>query len=130
MKEKRLLNYSSGDNTDFSINFIPKMNRQELLSGYRKVVRTIYSPEHYYRRIVTFLKTFLKTYTPMQQHRHRISPSDIKALFKSVWLMGVWSSGRRYYWKLLLRSLRHRRQFHLIMMFAINGFHFRKVFAV
>ena len=53
----------------------------------------------------------------------------MKALFKSLWLMGVWSSGRRYYWKLLLRSLRHPQQFYLIMMFAINGFHFRKVFA-
>ncbi len=122
--EKRLLQHSSGDNTDFSINFIPKMKWEELLDGYQKVVKTIYSPEHYYRRIVTFLKS----YVPVQQHKHKVTRSDMKALFKSIWLMGVWSSGRRYYWKLLLRSLRHRRQFHLIMMFAINGFHFRRVF--
>ncbi len=123
--EKRLLQYSSGDNTDFSINFIPKMKWEELIDGYQKVVKTIYSPEHYYRRIMTFLKS----YVPVQQHRHRVTRSDMKALFKSIWLMGVWGSGRRYYWKLLLRSLCHPQQFHLIMMFAINGFHFRKVFA-
>ncbi len=56
MNENRLSKESTGDNTDFSMNFIPKMGTEELLNGYRKVVNTIYSPKNYYNRILTFLK--------------------------------------------------------------------------
>ena len=61
--EKRLLQHSSGDNTDFSMNFVPKMKWEELIDGYQKVVKTIYSPKQYYQRIVTFLKS----YAPVQR---------------------------------------------------------------
>jgi len=43
-KEKRLLKGASGNNTDFSINFIPKMNYEVLIDGYRKILNTVYSP--------------------------------------------------------------------------------------
>ena len=55
-KEKRLLKESSGSNTDFSINFVPKMKYQDLINGYKGIIRTIYSPRHYYQRIINFLK--------------------------------------------------------------------------
>ena len=38
------------------------MNHETLISGYRKVVHTIYSPKYYYARV----KKFLKEYKPMQ----------------------------------------------------------------
>ena len=44
-KENRLLNDPSGDNTDFSLNFIPKMNVEALVDGYKKILNTIYSPK-------------------------------------------------------------------------------------
>ncbi|GAH17422.1 unnamed protein product, partial [marine sediment metagenome] len=56
VKEDRLLKDVSGDNTDLSINFIPKMNYEALISGYKRVLRTIYSPKHYYERIQTLLR--------------------------------------------------------------------------
>ena len=55
-KEDRLLKVPSGDNTDFSINFIPKMNVETLINGYKKILNTIYSPKYYYKRVITFLK--------------------------------------------------------------------------
>jgi radical SAM superfamily enzyme YgiQ (UPF0313 family) len=57
-KENRLLKDMSGDNTDFSINFIPKMNYETLFKGYKHVLDTIYSPRCYYERVITF---FLET---------------------------------------------------------------------
>ncbi|MFC1954158.1 B12-binding domain-containing radical SAM protein, partial [Chloroflexota bacterium] len=42
-KENRLLKGFSGDNTDSSINFIPKMNYETLINGYRNILDTIYS---------------------------------------------------------------------------------------
>ena len=52
--ENRLLNYdSTGDYMDFTLNFIPKMNRESLINGYRHILNTIYSPKNYYERIKT-----------------------------------------------------------------------------
>ena len=45
-KENRLLEGISGDNTDCSINFIPKMNYETLINGYQHILNTIYSPRH------------------------------------------------------------------------------------
>src|SRR4030067_1580883 len=57
-KENRLIKDMSGDNTDFSINFVPKMKYETLVTGYKNVLDTIYSPRHYYERVVTFLKEY------------------------------------------------------------------------
>ncbi len=62
-KENRLLKNSSGDNTDCSINFIPKMNYETLINGYKHILYTIYSPKQYYERV----KTFLKAYKPQKR---------------------------------------------------------------
>jgi radical SAM superfamily enzyme YgiQ (UPF0313 family) len=46
-KEGRLLKDTSGENTDGSINFTPKMGKENLFRGYNKIISTIYSPKHY-----------------------------------------------------------------------------------
>jgi radical SAM superfamily enzyme YgiQ (UPF0313 family) len=123
--QNRLLQYGSGDNTDFSMNFVPKMNLDELKEGYKKVVATIYSPEHFYERIATFFNS----YVPTREQNGRIHAGDIRSLLKSMWYIGVLSRGRRYYWKLIFKSLRNPQQLSLAVTFAVYGFHFRKVFA-
>jgi len=124
MKENRLVKNPTGDNTDFSINFIPKMSYQDLTDGYRKVVQTIYSQKYYYERI----RTFLKNYRPVQKTRIRIRYCDVKAFLKSIWLLGILNKGRIYYWKLIFWSLRRPQYFHMAVTLTIYGFHFRKVF--
>ncbi len=124
-RENRLTRAASGDNTDFSINFIPKMNYDALISGYRRVVQTIYSPKHYYARA----KKFLKNYRPVQAKAIRLRYSHLKALVKSVFRLGVIGRGRIYYWKLFFWSLfRRPRLFPLAITFSIYGHHFRKIF--
>src|SRR6185295_10108577 len=39
-KEGRLLAESSGNNTDCSLNFVPKMNPATVVEGYRSILRT------------------------------------------------------------------------------------------
>ncbi|MBI2830523.1 MAG: B12-binding domain-containing radical SAM protein, partial [Chloroflexi bacterium] len=51
---------TSGDNTDCSMNFIPRMDRTALISGYKEVLTTLYSPRQYYPRV----KMFLTQYKP------------------------------------------------------------------
>jgi radical SAM superfamily enzyme YgiQ (UPF0313 family) len=126
LKEGRLLSSFTGDNTDYSINFIPKMNTQELIDGYRKVVETIYSPKEYYTRVLKFLKT----YKPIQQRKARIRIRHLVALSKSVILLGVVGKERLYFWKLFFWSLFRRPVlFPMAITCAIYGFHFRRVFA-
>jgi radical SAM superfamily enzyme YgiQ (UPF0313 family) len=124
--EERLLADSTGDNTDLSMNFIPKMDHQELIDGYKNVVCTIYSQEIYYQRILTFLRN----YKPTKQKRFAVGLCDIKALIKAAWFLGIREEGKFYYWKLILWTLFKRPQLlQLAVTFAITGFHFRKIFA-
>ncbi|MFH1780868.1 MAG: DUF4070 domain-containing protein [Candidatus Nealsonbacteria bacterium] len=123
--EGRLPTVASGDNTDASINFIPKMNAEVLSEGYRKIIQTIYSPKNYYERIITFFEE----YRPTKQ-RSRASSNDIKALLKSIWHIGIlgrWNE-RWYYWKLVLVTCyKYRQFFSSAIVFSIYGFHFRKI---
>jgi len=125
LEEGRLLNRMSGDNTDFSINFLPKMNLQTLLDGYTNVLRAIYGPKEYYNRV----RRFLKEFKPSQPKRFQFRVGHLKALVKSSVLLGVIGKERVQYWKLFAWSLLTRpRLFPLAITLAIYGFHFRKVF--
>ncbi|NVM25558.1 MAG: DUF4070 domain-containing protein [Desulfobacterales bacterium] len=124
-KEGRLLKDISGDNTDFSINFIPKMDHEKLVTGYKRIISRIYSPEPYYKRVMTFLRN----YKPLGKTAFHFHFSYLGAFFKSVLFLGIVDKERLYYWKLFFWSLFRRPQlFHLAITFAIYGFHFRKIF--
>jgi radical SAM superfamily enzyme YgiQ (UPF0313 family) len=124
-KEERLLEAFSGDNTDFSMNFVPRMNAHALLEGYRKVLGTIYSPREYYNRVIDFLKS----HEPQSKHGAPIRMAQIRALTKSMVILGVIGKERVYYWKLFFWSLfRKPRAFSTAITLAIYGFHFRRVF--
>jgi len=123
--EGRLLQDASGDNTDFSINFIPKMDYEMLMRGYEKVISRLYSPAPYYRRV----KEFLREYRPLQKKSFRFHFSHLKAFVKSVVFLGIIDKERVYYWKLFFWSLfRRPKLLHLALTFSIYGFHFRKTF--
>ena len=126
MKEEgRLLNSPTGDNTDFSLNFIPKMSPEALLFGYNSILKTIYSPKHYYARV----KTFLTGHHPARARSGRLRINYVMAGVKSVVRLGIIGRERYQYWKLFFWTLfRRPRLFPLAITFAIYGFHFRRVF--
>jgi radical SAM superfamily enzyme YgiQ (UPF0313 family) len=124
--ENRLLKGGSGDNTDGSTNFIPKMGHEILARGYKHVVDTIYAPKQYYERI----KTLLKEYEPSNKGKFRVSLLHLVAWIRSMWVLGVKERGRIYYWKLFVWTLLKKpKAFPLSMTLAAQGFHFRKVAA-
>jgi radical SAM superfamily enzyme YgiQ (UPF0313 family) len=124
-EERRLREGFSGDNTDFTMNFTPRMRIEELLQGYRKILGTIYSPKEYYRRVISFLRT----HEPLKAGPRRIRWIHFRALTKSMVLLGVLGKERLYYWKLFFWSLfRRPRHFSAAITFAVYGFHFRRVF--
>ncbi len=126
-KENRLADNGSGDNTDGSINFIPRMDKAKLIAGYNKIVKTIYSPRHYYQRV----NEFLKTYKPKPfVITNKYSWIRLKALIRSVFYIGILGNGASqwYYWKLVLKALIiYRKSFAEAMTLMVYGYHFRKI---
>ena len=116
---------SSGDGLDCTINFIPKMNYETLINGYKHILNTIYSPKQYYERV----RTLLKEYKPQKRKKaSQLRFYHIRGFIKSMWFLGIREKGRGYYWKLFVSTLlRHPRFFPLTMSLAVYGFHFRKV---
>lgn len=122
--ENRLLGDPTGNNTDCTTNFITKMDFNILASGYKKVMKTIYSPKNYYQRLITFLKQ----YKPKGRVFLRFSWDKILAFLKSIWELGIAGKERIYYWKLIFWSLiKKPRIFPKAIELAIYGFHFRKI---
>ena len=125
--EGRLRDDFSGDNTNLTMNFIPKMNPGNLINGYKKIIGTIYSPKHYYERVMTFLKEY-RPKIRAGSLRH-FEFNDVMALFKSVLRLGILGKERLYYWKLLIWSaFRRPSLFPMAVTLSIYGFHYRKVF--
>jgi radical SAM superfamily enzyme YgiQ (UPF0313 family) len=122
-QQGRILMDTTGNNTDGTLNFIPKMDGQVLVEGYRRIISTIYAPRQYYERVITFLKD----YQPSQKGR-RVNMRDLRAFIKSLFILGLFARGRRYYWKLLTTALlKYRKAFPEAVTCAIYGYHFRKV---
>ncbi|MGM0441001.1 MAG: B12-binding domain-containing radical SAM protein [Elusimicrobiota bacterium] len=125
-EEGRLIvDKNSGDNTNFSMNFIPRMDTEKLKRGYKKIVSTIYSPRNYYLRV----KNFLKIYNPKTRVKNKFKWHHIMAFIKSIFKLGILEKERIYYWNLLIWTLiKKPRTFPTAVTLSIYGFHFRKVF--
>ena len=124
-KEQRLLKETSGNNTDFSTNFIPRMDYDLLISGYKKVLGTLYSPRHYYERV----RIFLREYIPPRKKLFHFRFNYLAAFIRSVIVLGVIGKERFQYWRLLLWTTFTRpRLIPQAVTLSIYGFHFRKVF--
>jgi len=117
--EGRLLKQSLGNNTLADLNFIPKMDTQELLAGYRKILETIYSPREYFERASAFLSQ-LGTAA-----RAPLVFSDMMAVLRSLWHQGLRSNYRMEYWKFIAQAVhRHRQHLDKAITLAIMGHHF------
>jgi len=122
-KAGRLRGDASGDNVDGTTNIIPAMSLDTLREGYKGILQHIYSPEHYYERI----RTFLREYQPPRM-RGRMRVYHIIALLRSFYRLGLVGQERFHYWKLLLwTQFRRPRLVSEAVILAICGYHFRKV---
>jgi len=122
--ENRILKQSTGDNTDFSMNFVPKMKEEELIKGYTKLLKTIYSPKAYYARV----KTFLREYRQTRRKKAPMGFHYMLALVKSFFYIGFWSRSSLLYWDLFFWTIFKRPAlFANSITFSIYGFHFRKI---
>jgi radical SAM superfamily enzyme YgiQ (UPF0313 family) len=112
----------TGENTDGTLNFVPKMGTKKLLKGYKNLVGSLYSRKAYYKRI----RTFIKSYKPTV--RGKMSWNDIRAFFKSMLVIGIASNSRFQYWKLFFRTVFTKpKALPMAIELTIYGLHFEKM---
>jgi radical SAM superfamily enzyme YgiQ (UPF0313 family) len=120
----RILQNPTGNNTDFSINFIPAMNTDLLIAGYKKILNSIFSPKNYYHRVRTHLEQYKKS---AKEPKLPLS-IQLRALTGALWKLGISEKGRYHFWKFCFwTAIRHPKLLPEAISFSIYGFHYRKV---
>ncbi len=123
-REGRILNFTSGNNTNrLDMNFIPVMDRDKLAEGYKKVIRTIYSPDKYFERSIRLIKAI----PPKKLKGRSLQKGDITALLKSLALQTFSPYGHRYILFLLKTLFINPGNFPLAVNLAIKGYHFFRI---
>jgi hypothetical protein len=93
--------------------------------NYRSVPNYIYSPHYFYKRVVTFVRN----YSPPRKNRSKVSLRHIKAVLRSICVLGMRGEEGFYYWKTLSwTSSRRPKLFTMCVGLAIIGCLFKKVF--
>jgi len=122
-RESRVVNTFSGDNVDGTTNIIPRMGIDRLLDGYRSIMKQIYSPKNYYRRVRTLLKDLKapEVNEPLDMQR-------FLSLFRSAFRLGVLGKERFRYWQLMLWTLICKpRLISVAVTLSICGYHYRRI---
>jgi radical SAM superfamily enzyme YgiQ (UPF0313 family) len=122
--EGRLVEESTGDNTDCSLNFIPRMDRTRLVEGYKRILRTVFSPAEFYARA---LETLARVgWTP--EPRRGSLAENVATLGRLVLELGVRDEARGEFWRYFATAAtRHRERFAQAMQLAATGYHLRKL---
>ena len=121
--EGRLLAESSGENTNAELNFVPRMDADRLIEGYRAIIRNIYSSKEYYGRAMECLKRM--SVIKAEPSKHGVI-SGALALTKITMRLGILDRERREFWKFFIGTVRHHRNsFAISMRLAAMGYHFR-----
>ncbi len=122
-REQRVVGTGSGDNVDGSTNIIPRMGRDRLDEGYRALMKQMYAPSNYYRRVRKFLKEISTPTFTLPLNRQRLL-----ALVRSGIRLGILGRERFLYWHLLLWTMiRKPGRLPLAVTFAIYGYHYRRI---
>jgi len=124
-KEGRLLGESTGNNTNASLNFVPKMDPTRLIEGYQSIMRTIYASGEYYQRVFDSLK---RTTQGLRLPTNLNILSALATFTRITVRLGVLDRERKQFWRFFVRALtKHRESFAESLRLAAMGYHFRKL---
>ncbi len=116
----------TGSNTDCNLNFVPKMDPNVLIEGYKSIVRNIYDPGEYYDRALVSLRQVEREHTP--EMSGGISRKDIATFVRIIAALGVRDRFRGEFWHFMKRVIfEHREKIEEGLTFAALGYHLRKL---
>jgi radical SAM superfamily enzyme YgiQ (UPF0313 family) len=125
-REGRLLGAdATGNNTIATVNFIPKMDVEKLITGYQRIMRTIYKPSEYYRRALDSLQRVPQDFPEAHQyHGFKAVTAFLRVAFK----LGVLDAERREFWRFFIQAARkHHDRMTELLRHAAMAYHFRKL---
>ena len=126
-EENRLTVDATGSNTDFTMNFIPRMDKQKLLEGYYRIINSIYKEKPYYKRI----RELFRNYKPVKTRKSDIDLARLRAFLKSVFVLGLLNRGRFEYWKFMIWTIVNKpKLLEEAITFSVYGYHFRTVYGL
>jgi radical SAM superfamily enzyme YgiQ (UPF0313 family) len=125
-REGRLLGAdATGNNTIATVNFIPKMDVEKLITGYQRIMRTIYKPSEYYRRALDSLQRTPQDVPEAHQY-HGLKA--VAAFARIAFKLGVLDNDRREFWLFFIEAARkHHDRMAELLRHAAMAYHFRKL---
>ena len=120
----RLVDESNGNNVSLFLNYVPEMQSDILISGYKRVMRSLYddSLHNYFDRCYTLIKNWNRRH----HCARRIRITELVAVFKSLRLQ-LFSRQGPAYLKFLFRVIRSRPSMLAeAIRLAIMGYHYEK----
>ena len=122
-RESRIVKTFSGDNVDGTTNIMPRMGIDRLQAGYQSIMKQIYSPKNYYRRVKTLL---MELKAP--EIKQPVNLQRFLSFFRSAFRLGVLGKERFQYWQLMLWTLiRRPRLMPVAITLSIYGHHYRRI---
>jgi len=127
-REGRLLDESTGNNVEIALNFVPELDREMLIDGYRRVLGTLYGPDlgTYFARCRTLLDRLGRHAPHRDRPRRRPSRAELRALARSLRLQLFSRQGPAYAAFLAHTLLTRPRQLARAVRMAIKGLHFQR----
>ena len=126
-EENRLTVDATGSNTDFTMNFIPRMDKQKLQEGYYRIINSIYKEKPYYKRI----RELFRNYKPVKTRKSDIDLARLRAFLKSVFVLGLLNRGRFEYWQFMIWTIVNKpKLLEEAITFSVYGYHFRTVYGL
>jgi radical SAM superfamily enzyme YgiQ (UPF0313 family) len=124
--ERRLVEdiMTSGNNThDLRLNFLPKMNTQKLIDGYKRVLGEIYKPDNYFHRCLALLRVF-RTH---RASKRRVRFTEIRALIHSLTRQTFSFYGWEYLKFMMKALITKPASLEVAVTLAVKGHHFMKI---
>jgi len=114
----------TGSNTDCVLNFVPKMDPDVLIEGYKSIVRHIYSPREYYERALANLRHVQREQTPTMHGG--ITGNDLATVVRIITALGIRDRFRGEFWRFMTRVfMEHRGKIEDGLTHAALGYHLR-----
>ncbi len=125
-REGRIIGKCMGNNTSTTTtNFTPRMGRQMLQEGYRKVLSAIYDAN--LKNYFTRCNRLLDRLENIDHFQRKVYLNDINAFFKSLFKQPFTPYGFQYV-KFVIRNLIvNRKIFGEAIVYAIEGHHFHTI---
>lgn len=127
-REGRLLDESSGNNVEVILNFVPELDRQVLIDGYREVLRSLYGPDlrSYFARCKTLLRRLGRRNPGPDRPWRKPSWRELLALVRSLRRQLFSRQGPAYAGFLAHTLFTRPKHFDKAVRLAIKGLHFQR----